>query len=95
LKFEWDPDKNKSNIKKHSVDFKEAETVFEDEYAIEIPDEEHSQYEERWIVIGMSRKERELFVCHCFRNASDVIRIFSARKATMSEKVLYERRKGR
>jgi uncharacterized DUF497 family protein len=93
LKFEWDPDKNKNNIKKHRVDFKEAETVFEDEYAIEIPDEEHSQNEERWIVIGMSSKERELFVCHCFRNGDDVIRIFSARKATMSEKEFYERRK--
>ena len=43
----------------------------------------------------MSSKERELFVCHCFRNGDDVIRIFSARKATMSEKELYERRKGR
>lgn len=93
MPFDWDPKKNKSNIKKHGVDFEEAETVFQDEMALEIPDEEHSGDEERWIIIGLSSKTRELMVCHCFRNGGDVIRIFSARRANRVEIALYERRK--
>lgn len=92
MKFEWDSDKNKRNNKKHRVDFKEAETVFEDVRAVEIYDEEHStNMEDRYIIIGMSRRERELMVCHCYRDNGNVVRIFSARKATVSEKELYER----
>jgi len=93
VKFEWDPEKNKSNNKKHRIDFREAETVFEDDRAIEIYDDEHSQDEERFIIIGVSTKERELMVCHCYRNDGEVIRIFSARKATAREKDMYERSK--
>ena len=95
MKFEWNPDKNKSNIKKHGVDFDEAKTVFQDELALEIPDEEHSENEERWIIIGLSSKTRELMVCHCYKNSGDVIRIYSARRANRAEIALYERRKGR
>jgi len=95
LKFDWNPDKNKSNIKKHGVDFEEAKTVFQDEMALEIPDEEHSEDEERWIIIGLSSKTRELMVCHCYRNGGNIIRIISARRATKHEIVLYERRKPR
>ena len=91
MRFEWDSEKNRKNIRKHRVDFKEAETVFEDVNAIEIFDEEHSKNEERFIIIGISTKERELMVCHCYRNGGDIIRLISARKATKSEKEFYER----
>ena len=91
MRFEWDLEKNKKNIRKHRVDFKEAETVFEDDNAIEIFDEEHSDDEDRFIIIGISTKERELMVCYCYRDYGETIRIISARKATKSEKELYER----
>jgi hypothetical protein len=91
MKFEWDPEKNKSNKRKHGIDFKEAKTVFQDIRAVEIYDEEHSTHEDRYILVGISRKEREIMVCHCYRNGGEVTRIFSARKATVSEKKLYER----
>jgi len=92
MKFDWNPDKNKRNIKKHSVDFKEAETVFQDEMALELFDDEHSEDEDRYIIIGISSKTRELMVCHCYRNDGYVIRIISARRATKNEIALYERR---
>jgi len=93
LSFEWDPEKNKRNIKKHGVDFEEAKTVFQDEMAYEIFDEKHSDDEDRYIIIGLSSKTRELLVCHCYRNGGDIIRIFSARRATKPEIAIYERRK--
>ena len=77
MRFEWNPDKNKSNIKKHGVDFNEAETVFQDEMALELFDGEHSDDEDRYIIIGISSKTRELMVCHCYRNGNDVIRACS------------------
>jgi len=92
MKFDWNPDKNKSNIKKHGVDFEEAETVFQDEMALELFDDEHSDDEDRYIIIGISSKTRELMVCHCYRNGGHVIRIISARRATKTEIALYERR---
>ena len=91
MRFDWNPDKNKSNIKKHGVDFEEAETVFQDEMALELFDDEHSDDEDRYIIIGISSKTRELMVCHCYRCDGDVIRIISARRATKNEIVLYER----
>ena len=92
MKFDWNPDKNKSNIKKHGVDFEEAETVFQDEMALELFDDEHSEDEDRYIIIGISSKTRELMVCHCYRNGGNVIRIISARRATKTEIAFYERR---
>jgi len=89
--FEWDPDKNKSNMKKHGVDFEDAESVFQDEMALELFDDEHSKDEDRYIIIGISSKTRELMVCHCYRNSGDIIRIISARRATRNEIALYER----
>ena len=83
--------KNNTNLRKHGVSFDEAETVFEDERAITIYDEEHSGDEDRFIIIGMSSKLRELTVCHCSRNGDEVTRIISARRATRSEAKLYER----
>jgi uncharacterized DUF497 family protein len=91
LKFQWDSNKNEINIKKHGIDFSEAETVFEDERAIAIYDNEHSSEEDRFKIIGMSRKLRELMVCYCCRNGDEITRIISARRATRSESILYER----
>lgn len=91
MKFEWDPEKNVVNINKHGIDFEEAETVFEDERAVTMYDENHSEYEDRFKIIGISRKLRELTVCHCFRNGDEVTRIITARRATKKEAILYER----
>ncbi len=85
LQFEWDPDKNEINKKKHHVSFEEAETVFFDGNAVMIPDPEHSQDEERFILLGFSAMARLLLVCHCYRQADEVIRIISARKANPLE----------
>jgi Uncharacterized protein conserved in bacteria len=87
--FTWDKNKNLSNIKKHGVPFKEAATVFLDPSATLIDDEDHSQDEERYIVIGMSKKLRMLMVCHCYRDDGETIRIVSAREATSTEENLY------
>ena len=87
--FDWDSDKNIININKHGISFKEAATVFFDENAIEIDDTEHSQDEDRFIIIGRSKKLRLLVVCHCYREDDTVIRIFSARKAAEWEEEIY------
>ncbi|MCL2046022.1 MAG: BrnT family toxin [Oscillospiraceae bacterium] len=88
--FEWDSDKNLANINKHGVSFKEAATVFFDDNAIIIDDDEHSHYEDRFIIIGESKKLRLMVVCHCYREDDTVIRIISARKAVTEEMELYE-----
>ena len=87
--FDWDINKAETNLYKHGVTFEEAASVFFDEYAIEYDDEEHSQDEDRFIVIGKSRRLRLLVVCHCYRNENTVIRIISARKASKTEAELY------
>jgi len=91
LIFDWDSEKSKVNHKKHGVSFEEAESVFEDEQAVTIYDEKHSDDEDRFIIIGISSKLRELTVCHCCRNGDDIIRIISAWRATKKETELYER----
>lgn len=89
LKFDWDKNKNLSNIKKHNVDFKEAETVFLDEEALIIYDPDHSESEDRYVLIGYSVKANMLVVCHCYRENEETIRIISARKATKTEREIY------
>jgi len=92
LKFEWDDNKALSNIEKHDgVSFEEAESVFYDERAIEFYDEEHSESENRFLMLGLSGKLRLLLVCHCIRENNSVIRIISARKATNKESKHYWR----
>ena len=86
LRFEWDERKNTANKKKHGVSFEEAQTVFFDENAIEYDDPEHSDEEDRFILVGRSYQLRVLVVCHCFRRSASVIRIISARKATRRER---------
>ena len=80
LKFEWDEAKAKSNFTKHGVDFNEAKSVFFDEFARVIYDEPHSKDEERFVILGMSKKVRILVVAHCFRQNDGIIRLISARK---------------
>ena len=91
LRFEWDEDKNRENIKKHGVSFQEAQTIFLDENAMRFFDPDHSQDEDRFIMLGMSFKLRVLVVCHCHRKNDTVIRIISARKADKHESMGYWR----
>ena len=89
IKFEWDSAKATANIKKHGVSFEEAHSVFYDEFAVQFFDEEHSTSEERFLLLGMSTGGRLLLVCHCEREADNIIRIISARKATKTESTFY------
>jgi uncharacterized protein len=91
LRFEWDRRKNRANQQKHRVSFEEAETVFLDDHALLIGDPDHSDDENRFVLLGLSSTLRALVVCHCYRHAGDVIRIISARKADPSERALYSR----
>jgi hypothetical protein len=90
LEFTWDERKNLSNQEKHAVSFEEAQTVFYDEFARLIHDPEHSEDEDRFILLGFSNQIRMLVVCHCYREDEQIIRIISARKATKSEQKMYE-----
>jgi uncharacterized protein len=85
LRFEWDEKKNTANRRKHGVSFAEAKTAFLDEDARVIPDPEHSDEEERFVLLGLSISVRVLVVCHCYREHGDVIRIIAARKADRDE----------
>ena len=89
LKFEWDEIKNKENHRKHGVSFDEAQSVFYDERAVEFYDDKHSEWEDRFLLLGVGSKMRVLLVCHCLRSDGSVIRIISARKATKKERDLY------
>jgi hypothetical protein len=90
LEFTWDERKNLSNQEKHAVSFEEAQTVFYDEFARLIHDPEHSEDEDRFILLGFSNQIRMLVVCHCYREDEQIIRIISARKANKSEQKMYE-----
>ena len=93
LEFEWDPRKARANLKKHGVSFEEAQSVFFDDEALFRDDDEHSDDEERFVLLGLSSILRILVVVHCFRGTDDVIRIISARKATPSEAGQYDARR--
>ena len=89
LIFEWDVKKSASNEKKHGVSFEEAKSAFTDQFARLISDPDHSEQEDRFILLGASIHSRLLIVCHCVRS-KDRIRIISARKADKQERNLYE-----
>ena len=92
LSFEWDSKKAESNSVKHGVTFEEAKSVFFDEYALIIPDPEHSANEERFVLMGLGRHMRVLVVVHCYRAKGSSIRIISARRAgTKEQKPYWER----
>lgn len=89
LLFEWDREKNLINQKKHGISFEEAKSVFYDDNAIQFWDEQHSELEDRFLLLGISSKMRILLIVHCYREQESVIRIISARKATKKESQLY------
>ena len=93
MNFEWDENKARINQEKHGVSFEEAQTVFDDADALQIFDPDHSESEDRFIMLGMSAVLRILVVCHCYRADDETIRIISARKATRNECSTSERRK--
>ena len=90
IRFEWSAAKATANLRKHGVSFKEAESVFYDDFAIQYFDEDNSENEDRFILLGISIVSRVLVVCHCERDGGNTIRIISARKATQNERKFYE-----
>jgi hypothetical protein len=90
LRFDWDERKNRANRKKHGVWFEEAQGVFEDTHARLFYDPEHSEDEERFILLGISSASRLLIVVHCYLESEELVRIISARKATKTEVRFYE-----
>ena len=91
--FVWDGRKERSNFRKHRVSFDAARTAFYDENAVQFFDPDHSEDEDRFLLLGMSFKLRVLVVCHCFREHETLIRIISARKADKTEALDYWRRR--
>ena len=92
LRFDWDDRKDAGNRRKHGVSFAEAETAFLDEDALIIEDPDHSEAEDRFILLGVSAGLRVLFVCHCVREGGSLIRIISARRANRHEQEQYRER---
>ncbi len=89
LDFEWDENKSTSNTRKHKISFEEASTAFFDDNAIVFGDPDHSEYEERFLLLGMSRGLKVLVIAHCYKNSESTIRIISARKANKTESKTY------
>ena len=87
--FSWDDDKAKQNRKKHKVSFEEASTLFFDENAVEYFDPDHSEDEDRFLMLGISCRLRVLVVCYCLRKDGSEIRIISARTTTKKEQRVY------
>ena len=92
LRFEWDAEKERQNKRKHGVSFVEAQSIFTDEHALLIDDPEHSDKEDRFVLLGFSAKLRILVVVHAYRESRRVIRIISARRAIRKERDIYNRR---
>ena len=90
IRFEWNPAKALANERKHGVSFNEACSVFYDEFAVQYFDDENSELEDRFLMLGLSSESRVLIVCHCETDTGDTIRIISARKATRNERKFYE-----
>jgi len=93
LSFQWDPAKAALNVQKHGVSFEEAKSVFYDDHALFLSDPDHSDEEERFLLLGFSLELRLLVVCHCYRESTRVIRIISARQAIRREKQVYAKRR--
>jgi len=92
LRFDWDARKEADNRRKHGVSFEEAEGVFSDEHALLVDDPEHSNEEERYILMGLSSRLRIVVVVHAFHEPGNVIRLISARRANKGERAIYNRR---
>jgi uncharacterized DUF497 family protein len=91
IDFAWDPRKAQSNFAKHGISFEEAQTVFLDESARLIDDPDHSEDEDRFLLLGYSSQARCVIVSHCYRQSDSVIRLISARRATAQEEQVYWR----
>jgi len=89
ITFTWNEKKANTNLEKHGISFDEAKTIFADEFARLIPDPDHSETEERFILLGLSNNVRLIMVCHCYRGEDEVVRILSARKADRTESKQY------
>ena len=89
VRFEWDPAKSATNLRKHGVSFDDAQSAFADESARLIDDPDHSTDEDRFLLMGLASSLRILVVAHCYREAGGVIRIISARRATREEQRFY------
>jgi uncharacterized protein len=89
IEFAWDRRKARSNVAKHGVSFDEAQSVFFDERARLMDDPDHSESEDRFVLLGYSMKARCLVVSHCYRASDSVIRLISARRATAREETVY------
>ena len=89
FRFDWDPKKAQINLRRHKVSFEDAKTVFSDERALLIDDPDHSEEEDRFVLLGLSQSLRLLVVVHCYREEGHVIRIISARKADADEQAIY------
>jgi len=89
FKIEWDKRKENANLNKHGISFEEARTTFYDENAIQFFDPDHSDEEDRFILLGISHKLNTLVVCHCFREQEMSVRIIFARKADKDEENFY------
>ena len=88
MEFEWDPNKADHNLQKQGVDFVEASTVFVDPLSVTYLDPDHSAEEDRYIIIGLSNRNRLLIVAHTDRG--EITRLISARGVTSPERKLYE-----
>jgi uncharacterized DUF497 family protein len=89
INFSWDTNKAQINLRKHKISFEEAKTVFDDENARLIFDPDHSENEDRFILLGYSCTSKILTVVHCYRDNEYNIRIISARKSTKKEEKQY------
>jgi len=89
MEFAWDERKARSNLTKHGVSFEEAQTAFLDENARLIDDPDHSEDEQRFVLLGYSFQARCLIVSHCYRQSDSLIRLISARRATAREEQFY------
>lgn len=89
INFEWDENKNEINKKKHGISFETAKEVFYDDDAVVFDDPDHSIGEERFLIIGMVKESKICIVSHCYRDNDNVIRLISAREATLNEKKVY------
>jgi uncharacterized protein len=88
MQFEWDQDKATRNQSKHSVSFEEAKTVFDDPLYVDFYDPDHSEDEERYLIVGESNQRRLLIVSYTERG--DSVRLISAREVTRTERGAYE-----
>jgi hypothetical protein len=88
MKFKWDPHKAESNLSKHGVSFEEAKTVFDDPLYVDFYDPDHSEHEERYLIVGNSDLGRLLIVSYTERDNS--MRLISAREVTRTEQEAYE-----